>query len=220
MKNSAAGKGLTDLYEQEKKTFGVRFSNENEICAPKPITKEVINKSDTVEDPILSIQARAIKESVIDHGTAYSCDDPGNNLVNKLGENVIQKLSERLFANIYDDPEDWFRQIFEKHTRSDMTVNFTEYLIQRFGGSNSYSTRKGFPSLLNRHRNIQISKAVVDRWLSIMDDTLDEMGDDIDDDSREEIFNFLKYTAHSIGASQEKFHEAEFAKGEFSIFHE
>lgn len=221
LKSSLVGKGLTDFYEQEKRTVSVRF-HENEARAPKPVIKELdnTNKAENMIDPIYSIQMKASKTSAVEYEIAHTIDDPGNDIISKLNEAVFQKLSERFFANIYDDPEDWFRQIFERHNREDIIINFTEYLIQRFGGGSAYSGRRGFPSLFNRHGHIKIPNNVVLRWLSIMDDTLDEMGDDIDDDSRDEIFNFLKYTAHAIGASQEEFHDAEFAKGNYSSFHE
>ena len=91
-----------------------------------------------------------------------------------------------------------------------------DYLIQRFGGHSAYSDRRGLPCLVNRHTEINISAAAADRWLDLMEDTLDEMADDFDDDTREKMMYFFRYTAFLFVANAETVFESSRCTGEFA----
>jgi hemoglobin len=49
-----------------------------------------------------------------------------------------------------------------------------DFLIQRFGGPDAYSQRRGHPRLRMRHAPFHIDPRARDRWISLMDQALKE----------------------------------------------
>lgn len=49
-----------------------------------------------------------------------------------------------------------------------------DFLIQRFGGPDHYSQRRGHPRLRMRHNPFVIDQAARDRWISLMEQALAE----------------------------------------------
>jgi hemoglobin len=50
-----------------------------------------------------------------------------------------------------------------------------EFLIQRFGGPETYSQRRGHPRLRMRHARFPVTQAARNRWLVLMDRALAEV---------------------------------------------
>ena len=53
-----------------------------------------------------------------------------------------------------------------------------EFLIQRFGGPDTYSQRRGHPRLRMRHARFHIDQKARDRWMQLMERSLAEAGFD------------------------------------------
>ncbi len=79
-----------------------------------------------------------------------------------LGEDKIKELSRSFYTRVYNDSEKWFRDIFagmqilaiafHSNLHLDRPIenaiqNQYEFFIQRFGGPDLYSKRKGHPML-------------------------------------------------------------------------
>lgn len=46
-------------------------------------------------------------------------------------------------CRVYDDDQEWFRKIFASSTKEDAIRNQYEFFVQRMGGPQLYSQRKG-----------------------------------------------------------------------------
>lgn len=88
-----------------------------------------------------------------------------------------------------------FRRSQFKSSKEENCQNLGDFLVQRIGGASYYSERKGFPALIHRHAAFDLSEAATERWLLHMNETLDEMKDDIADEYRKQLSDFLRYTA-------------------------
>ena len=85
----------------------------------------------------------------------------------------------------------------------DSAVNLGDYLLQRIGGPAYYSDRKRFPSLIERHRMFDISPRAAERWLEYMEQSMEELSDDISDRQRDMMMDHLRYTAFFLVAAQQ-----------------
>jgi len=139
--------------------------------------------------------------------------------IEKYGEPVFAKLSERFHKKVYEESEAWFRDIFKSSPRDVAARNFQEYLIQRFGGACSYTDRRGNTSIMNRHSNFNISRPVAERWLEIMEETLDEM-EEFDEESNEKMMHFFRFMAYTLVVNAEALFEASRCSGMFSHLQE
>ena len=54
--------------------------------------------------------------------------------------------------------------------------HLADFLIYRFGGAETYIQHRGSPKLRMRHMPFAITPAARDRWVSLMDAALDEVG--------------------------------------------
>ena len=89
-----------------------------------------------------------------------------------IGEAGFTDLIARFYAKVRVDdligplypPDDW--ENAERRLRM--------FLIQRFGGPDTYSQERGHPRLRGRHLPFPIDKAAADRWLALMNQSLKE----------------------------------------------
>jgi len=129
------------------------------------------------------------------------------NLFERLGKETFTKLSTRFYDLVYsDDANPWFRNIFASSKKEDAIQNQYEFFIQRMGGPALYNARKGHPALIARHAPFAVTKEAAERWLELMDQTLDWMENTelcLDGDSRRRIWLFCKHTAWFLQAGHE-----------------
>lgn len=64
-----------------------------------------------------------------------------------------------------------------------------DFLIQRFGGSDAYSRRRGHPRLRMRHAGFPIDEAARDRWVALMTAAIEEV--ELDQRVRAKVVEFL-----------------------------
>mmetsp|Transcript_22279 Transcript_22279/g.32005 ORF Transcript_22279/g.32005 Transcript_22279/m.32005 type:complete len:178 (+) Transcript_22279:25-558(+) len=149
--------------------------------------------------PIKLLQAKALEIANLSYDRAFAIDE--SDIAIKVGEYYITLLVEKFYRKIYDDQEDWFRSIFTSPIE-ESNQNLADFLIQRIGGTPYYSERKGFPALIDRHAMFNISEDSAERWLGYMNESLNEMEDDIDEKYRRELSDFLRYTAYFLVVAQ------------------
>jgi truncated hemoglobin YjbI len=70
------------------------------------------------------------------------------------------------------------------------------------GGPPLYSQRRGHPALIARHRPFPVTRQAAERWLHLMQQTLDSTKD-IDADSKIKMMNFFRHTAFFLVAGDE-----------------
>ncbi|MCB1143460.1 MAG: hypothetical protein H7A24_16505 [Leptospiraceae bacterium] len=125
------------------------------------------------------------------------------NLYDRLGEETFWKLSKLFYNKVYQDEEIWFRNIFKNRDIEDSIQNQVEFFIQRMGGPQYFSERKGHPALIARHMDFNMKEKAAERWLFHMKNSLEETPE-IDDDSKHRMLNYFTHTAYflSIGVTQ------------------
>jgi len=123
------------------------------------------------------------------------------NLYERLGYDTFVKLSTNFYNNVYNDDEEWFREIFANSTKDDAIQNQYEFFIQRMGGPSLYSDRKGSPALIGRHGPYSVTQKSAARWLNHMKSALDDTTE-IDTDSKRLLYNFFKHTAFYLVAGK------------------
>ncbi len=117
------------------------------------------------------------------------------NMFEELGPELIVALSTAFYDRVYSDPDPWFTKMFptDKHHA---VHNQYEFFIQRLGGPQLYTQRKGHPALRGRHASFDISQRAVGRWLKHMKDAMAEVG--IDGDLGERLWEFFYDTAYFL----------------------
>jgi hemoglobin len=82
------------------------------------------------------------------------------------GEPTFRLLVERFYARVAADP--FLRSIFPDEDLSGATERLTLFLIQYWGGPQTYSEQRGHPRLRMRHQPFAIGQAERDAWLGHM----------------------------------------------------
>ena len=82
------------------------------------------------------------------------------------GENAFRVLVERFYAGVASDP--LLRPLYPEADLSSATERLTLFLIQYWGGPNTYSATRGHPRLRLRHQPFAIGQTERDAWLGHM----------------------------------------------------
>jgi hemoglobin len=82
------------------------------------------------------------------------------------GTATFRTLVERFYARVASDPV--LRPIYPEEDLSSATERLTLFLIQYWGGPDTYSARRGHPRLRLRHQPFAIGQAERDAWLGHM----------------------------------------------------
>lgn len=139
---------------------------------------------------------------------------------------------QRVFA---DKSNPWFLGIFATSTQSEAIDNQYRFLVQTFGGPELYKEKKGkYTRLVGRHANYKIGKNAAKRWIYHMELAIDELpalyssslsidsdnveqGEEKKNDNNEEAREYLKmyfrYTAYYIVAASEYMRDDQLSGG-------
>jgi len=82
------------------------------------------------------------------------------------GEPTFRTLVERFYAGVAADPI--LRPIYPEEDLAGATDRLTLFLIQYWGGPNTYSAQRGHPRLRMRHSPLGIGQRERDAWLRHM----------------------------------------------------
>lgn len=177
----------------------------------KSFTEGLRSSSDV--NPMKLLQLKALEMANLSYDRAFSIDN--SDIGGKVGEFYITILVDKFYTKVYEDKEEWFRLVLKlvinftyffiisvrsqfRSPKEESSQNLSDFLIQRIGGPPYYSERKGFPSLIQRHASFEMSEAGAERWLTHMNESLNEMEDDIEEKYRIELSDFLRYTAYFL----------------------
>jgi len=91
-----------------------------------------------------------------------------------IGEEGFERLIAAFYRRVPDDAilGPMYRQ------QGDLAAaqrRLREFLIQRFGGPDRYSTERGHPKLRLRHVPFPVDRAARDRWIQLMQAALEEV---------------------------------------------
>ena len=89
------------------------------------------------------------------------------------GEQPFHALVDAFYDKVYADPV--LRPMFPDDMATSKRRQFL-FLLQYFGGPNTYSQERGHPRLRMRHFPFDIDQRTRDRWLLHMLDAIDEAG--------------------------------------------
>ncbi|XP_074585717.1 group 2 truncated hemoglobin 3-2-like [Curcuma longa] len=148
-----------------------------------------------------SLQQKASEWSGVAASDAFAIDE--TNLFKTLGGiQPFIDLSSNFYNRVYDDDEEWFRSIFSNSRKEDAIRNQYEFFVQRMGGPNLYSQRKGHPALIGRHAPFPVTHQAAERWLHHMQQALN-ITTSIDPDSKVKMMNFFRHTAYFLVGGNE-----------------
>ncbi len=82
------------------------------------------------------------------------------------GEETFRRLVEHFYAGVAADPV--LRPLYPEADLSGAAERLTLFLIQYWGGPNTYSARRGHPRLRMRHVPFTIGRRERDAWLHHM----------------------------------------------------
>jgi hemoglobin len=89
------------------------------------------------------------------------------------GEPTFRRLVERFYSGVADDPV--LRPIYPEADLAGATERLTLFLIQFWGGPNTYSQERGHPRLRMRHQPFAIGQRERDAWLRHMTEAVDSL---------------------------------------------
>jgi hemoglobin len=89
------------------------------------------------------------------------------------GEPTFRKLVNEFYAGVATDPV--LRPIYPEEDLGPAAERLTLFLIQYWGGPNTYSQQRGHPRLRMRHAPFKVGPAERDAWLRHMRRALDTL---------------------------------------------
>ncbi|GLZ13579.1 globin [Actinomadura sp. NBRC 104425] len=110
------------------------------------------------------------------------------------GEETFRRLVHRFYQGVAEDP--LLRPLYPEEDLGPAEERLRLFLIQYWGGPNTYSRRRGHPRLRMRHAPFVIGEAERDAWLKHMRDAVDELG--LPEHLDEMLWNYLTMAAHSL----------------------
>ena len=89
-----------------------------------------------------------------------------------IGEDGFRRLVAAFYRRVPAD--DILGPLYPQNDMPGAEQRLREFLIQRFGGPDHYSQRRGHPRLRMRHAPFKIDQAARDRWIELMEAALAE----------------------------------------------
>jgi len=110
------------------------------------------------------------------------------------GEPTFRLLVQRFYAGVAMDP--LLRPLYPEEDLEPAADRLALFLIQYWGGPNTYSQTRGHPRLRMRHAPFVIGEAERDAWLRHMRDALDSL--DLPEDVATRLWDYLTMAAESM----------------------
>jgi hemoglobin len=104
------------------------------------------------------------------------------------GAATFRTLVERFYAGVATDPI--LRPIYPDEDLSRATERLTMFLIQYWGGPDTYSATRGHPRLRLRHQPFAIGQAERDAWLRHMTSAVESL--DLPAGVRKELLDYFE----------------------------
>jgi hemoglobin len=89
------------------------------------------------------------------------------------GEATFRTLVQRFYAGVAADPV--LSAVYPEEDLSGAAERLTLFLIQYWGGPQTYSEQRGHPRLRMRHQRFAIGQQERDAWLRVMTEAVDSL---------------------------------------------
>ncbi|MFB9963110.1 globin [Sinosporangium siamense] len=110
------------------------------------------------------------------------------------GEETFRRLVHRFYVGVAEDP--LLRPLYPEDDWEGAEERLRLFLIQYWGGPNTYSRERGHPRLRMRHAPFVIGIAERDAWLRHMHDAVQEI--ELPEELEKRLWDYLVYAAHSM----------------------
>jgi hemoglobin len=110
------------------------------------------------------------------------------------GSETFKTLVERFYAAVESDP--LLRPLYPEEDLSSATERLTLFLIQYWGGPDTYSARRGHPRLRLRHQPFAIGQAERDAWFEHMTAAVKSLG--LTPDVQKELLDYFDTTSTAM----------------------
>lgn len=110
------------------------------------------------------------------------------------GEETFTRLVRRFYEEVAADPV--LRPVYPAKDLGPAEENLRLFLIQYWGGPQTYNELRGHPRLRMRHVHFRIGETERDLWLRHMRTALDEL--DLDPALEYQLWDYLVQAAHSL----------------------
>lgn len=110
------------------------------------------------------------------------------------GEETFRRLVHSFYQRVAQDPV--LRPLYPEEDLSNAEEKLRMFLVQYWGGPQTYSEQRGHPRLRMRHAPFRIGETERDAWLANMRAALDELG--LPEDQDRTLWNYLTYAATTL----------------------
>ncbi|GAA1808616.1 globin [Actinomadura chokoriensis] len=110
------------------------------------------------------------------------------------GEETFHRLVHRFYQGVAEDPD--LRPMYPEEDLGPAEERLRLFLIQYWGGPNTYSRRRGHPRLRMRHVPFVIDEAQRDRWLKHMRDAVEEL--ELPEPLEKQLWDYFTMAARSL----------------------
>lgn len=110
------------------------------------------------------------------------------------GEAFFERLVAAFYARVAHDPI--LRPMYPDEDLAAAQWRLQYFLMQYWGGPQTYSEERGHPRLRARHMDFRIDSAARDRWLSLMHDAVVEQ--DMTDEQESQLWMYLVQAAFAM----------------------
>jgi hemoglobin len=110
------------------------------------------------------------------------------------GEQTFRRLVGEFYSGVASDP--FLRSLYPEDELEAAAERLTLFLIQYWGGPNTYSATRGHPRLRMRHAPFAINEAARDAWLRHMRAALDSLA--LPQDQHDTLWTYLVNAADAL----------------------
>jgi hemoglobin len=108
------------------------------------------------------------------------------------GEPTFRKLVARFYEGVAEDT--LLRPLYPEEDLGPAEERLTLFLMQYWGGPNTYSASRGHPRLRMRHAPFRVGPDERDAWLRHMRDAVDSL--DLPEDQERTLWEYLERAAY------------------------
>lgn len=103
-------------------------------------------------------------------------ENTAQSMYEALGEDFFRRLVGGFYKQVRDD--DLIGPMYPEDDLAGAEDRLRWFLVQYWGGPQTFSERRGAPMLRRRHFPYTIGRAEAERWLQLMENSLDQFTED------------------------------------------
>jgi hemoglobin len=108
------------------------------------------------------------------------------------GEPTFRRLVDKFYEGVADDP--LLRPMYPEEDLGPAADRLALFLMQYWGGPNTYSASRGHPRLRMRHAPFRVDPAARDAWLLHMREAVDSLG--LPEPHHQALWDYLERAAY------------------------